>query len=390
MMKKILIIVVLFLLVIYWVATLVVPPIVEKGKNKTANLPPYKVSEQAQKVYEALPFIADLHCDALLWDRDLNSKADYGHVDIPRMQEANVALQAFTIVTKSPEGQNMHENRADAQDRITLLTIAQGQPISTWFSLYERAEYQCVKLYDFAEENDDFRVITSQQNFKTYLADREKNKQLTAGFLGVEGAHCLEGELENVDKLFAAGVRMMGPTHFFDNELGGSAHGISGEGLSEFGKQVIDRMNELSMIIDLAHISPQMMTDILDRTTQAVIVSHTGVKAVLNSPRNLSDRQIRAIAKNGGLIGIAFFPGAVGNGGVRNIVASMKHVKNLVGVKHVALGSDYDGSVTVPFDITGLPLLVDEMLRQGFAQSEIAAIMGGNVRDFMLEHLPKE
>lgn len=388
MMKKILIIVVLFLLVIYWIATLVVPPIVEKDKNKTANLPPYKVSQQAQQVYEALPFIADLHCDALLWDRDLNSKAEYGHVDIPRMQEANVALQAFTIVTKSPEGQNMHENRADANDRITLLTIAQGQPISTWFSLFDRVIYQCEKLYNFADDNEDFRVITSQENFKAFLADRESNKQLTAGFLGVEGAHCLEGELENINKLFNAGVRMMGPTHFFDNELGGSAHGISGEGLTDFGKQVIDRMNELGMIIDLAHISPKMIEDVLGLTTQPVIVSHTGVKAVLNSPRNLSDQQIRAIAKNGGLIGIAFFPGAIGNGGVRNIVASMKHVKNLVGLKYVALGSDYDGSVTVPFDITGLPLLVDEMLRQGFTQAEIAAIMGGNVRDFMLANLP--
>jgi len=386
-MKK-LIIILGVLVLLYWTATLIVPGYVEKSKNKVASTPPYAVSQKAQEVYNSLDFIADLHCDALLWDRNLNKRSDFGHVDIPRLQEANVALEAFTIVTKSPKGQNMHENSADATDRITALTIAQGQPPSTWFSLYERAAYQCEKLYDLAEDNEAFHVITNKQDFKTYLKDRKSNSDLTAGFLGVEGAHCLEGDIKNLDKLYEAGVRMMGATHFFDNELGGSAHGISGEGLTTFGEEVIDKMNELNMIIDLAHISPKMVDDILKRSSKPVIVSHIGVKKVLNSPRNLSNNQIERIAANGGLIGIAFFPGAIGDGGIKSIVASMKHVKNLVGVEHVALGSDYDGSVTVPFDITGLPLLVEEMLKQDFTQDEIKAIMGDNVKEFMLSNLP--
>ena len=112
-----------------------------------------------------------------------------------------------------------------------------------------------------------------------------------------------------------------------------------------------------------------------------------GVKGVLNSPRNLSDEHIHAIANNGGVIGIAFFPEAAGDKGIVSIVESMKHVRDLVGIQHVGLGSDYDGSVAVPFDITGLALLVDEMLKQGFTESEIRAVMGENIKQFMLENL---
>lgn len=385
-MKKITI-ALLTLSFIYLLFTILAPPIVEKGQNKVLQSPPYQVSDQAKKIYGSLNFIADLHTDSLLWDRNLLKKSKYGHVDLPRLREANVALQAFTIVTKSPQGLNMHKNSADARDDITLLSIAQGQPTRTWFSLYERALYQSEKLHQLAQDEEDFIVIKSSYDLAAYIEKRKSNPKLTAGFLGVEGAHALEGTLENVEKLHAAGVRMMAATHFFDNELGGSAHGISGAGLTEFGEQVIDKMNELGMIIDLAHISPKMIDDILARTTKPVLVSHTGVKGVLNSPRNLSDTHIRDIANNGGLIGIAFFPQAAGDKGIVSIVASMKYVRDLVGIKHVAIGSDYDGSVTVPFDVTGLPLLVEEMLKQGFTRNEIAAVMGENVKRFMLANL---
>jgi microsomal dipeptidase-like Zn-dependent dipeptidase len=175
--------------------------------------------------------------------------------------------------------------------------------------------------------------------------------------------------------------------HFFDNEMGGSAHGISGEGLTDFGKAVIRRMNELNMIIDLAHASPKMIEDILQISTKPVMVSHTGIRAVLNSPRNLSDEQIRKIAAKDGIIGIAFFDMVQGTDELQGIIASMKRVKNLVGAKHIALGSDYDGSVSVPFDITGLPLIVEALLKEGFSEDEIRAIMGENVKNFLLANL---
>ena len=377
------------LALIYFATTLIVPVQYDKALNKTMALPPYKVSAEAQALYNSLDFIADLHCDALLWSRDLKKKNSVGHVDFPRMQEVNMALQAFTIVTKSPAGQNFSKNSADAFDNITLLSFLQGRPITSWFSLFKRSVYQSRRLHDFAEDyNDEFIVVKSWADLERLIAARKENKNIIGGFLGIEGAHCLEGNLENLDKLYAEGVRMIGPTHFFDNELGGSAHGITKGGLSDFGHQVIDRMDELGMIIDVAHAAPAMIDDILEQTTRPILVSHTGVRGTKDNIRNLSDDHIRRIAANGGLICIGFFKGAVNTPLTEGIVEAMKHVKSIAGVKCIALGSDYDGAATVPFDVTGLPLLVEEMMKEGFTESEIRAIMGENIKRYLLKQLP--
>jgi membrane dipeptidase len=379
---------VLVLLVAYGLAVIIVPVKLDQARNKTKVLPPYKVSDEARDLYNSLEFIADLHCDALLWSRDLTVKNEIGHVDFPRMQEANMALQAFTIVTKSPAGQNFSKNTGASFDNITLLNFLQARPISNWFSLLNRAVYQCRKLHrEAADFSEEFIVVKGKDDFNMLLAFRKENKRVVGGFLGIEGAHCLEGKIENLDNLYEEGVRMVGPTHFFDNELGGSAHGISREGLSKFGHGVIARMDELGMIIDLAHASPAMIDDILAQTQHPVVVSHTGVRGTMNNARNLSDKHARQIAKNGGLIGVAYFKGAVSAPMTQGIVETMKYIKSIAGVACIALGSDYDGSMTAPFDITGLPLLVEELMRQGFSENEIRAIMGENVKRFMLQNL---
>ncbi|MFC0264697.1 dipeptidase [Fontibacter flavus] len=386
-MKKVLIILIV-LFILYWLGTMTVPSMIEKSNNPVKTPSPYEVSPQALELYQSLDFVADLHCDALLWGRNLTERSDYGHVDFPRMQEANVAMQVFTIVSKSPRGQNMDFNTADTQDNITLLNIVQARPISNWFSLINRTLYQSSKLQEFADNyGKEFILIKSKSDLEKLITTRENDKNVIGGLLGIEGAHALEGNMKNLERVYDAGVRLVGPVHFFDNELGGSAHGESGDGLTEFGKSVIRRMNELNMIIDLAHVSPKMFDDILEVSEKPVMVSHTGIRAVLNSPRNLSDEQIRKVAAKGGIIGIAFFDMAVGDDEIKGIVASMKRVKNLVGFQHVALGSDYDGSVAVPFDITGLPIIVEALLKEGFTEEEIRAIMGENVKRFLLENL---
>ena len=378
------------LLLVYLLTIFIAPPLFEKNLNLVEFKNARDLSSEAKDLYYSLPFIADLHCDALLWDRDLTKKANYGHVDFPRMQEANVALEAFTIVTKSPKGQNFKSNSADAFDMITLLNFIQGRAPDKWFSLYKRAEYQAQELHQFAKKYDDkFFIITSQKELQRFIELRNTDKSVIAGFLGIEGAHCLEGKLENVQRLYDEGIRMMTPTHFFDNKLGGSAHGISGEGLTEFGKSVIKEMNRLSMIIDLSHISPKMIDDILELSTRPVIVSHTGVKGTKDSPRNLSDDHIRKIAANGGLIGIGFFKGAI-DGEITDIVAAIKYVRDLVGIEYVALGSDFDGAATTPIDITGLPYIVQGLMDAGFSKQEIKAVMGENVKRFLLDNLPRE
>lgn len=388
-MKKILRYSLAIVLILYVVATFTVSPILDKQMNLVEYKDPRILGAKAMELYRSLDFIADLHCDALLWDRDLSQRLDYAHLDFPRMQEANMSLQAFTIVTKSPKGQNFKRNSADAPDKITLLNIAQGRSPDKWFSLYKRAVDQAKDLQRYTKKLDGkFILLRSQEDLHELIRLKQNDSTVIGGFLGVEGAHCLEGDLENLKNLYDEGVRMMAPTHFFDNELGGSAHGISGEGLTNFGRKVIDSMNRMGMIIDLAHASPKMIDEVLDKSSRPVVVSHTGVKGTKDSPRNLSDRHIKRIAKSGGLIGIGFFKGAI-KGEVRHIVGAMKYVKDLVGVEHVALGSDFDGAATTPIDVTGLPYIVQELINEGFTEREIRAIMGENVKRFLMEQLPK-
>ncbi len=374
--------------ILYFVSTLLVPPYIESERNPIKLEKPYIVSIEAQQIYSRLDFIADLHCDALLWGRDLTERGEIGHVDFPRMREVNVGLEMFTIVSKSPAGQNMKSNSADAFDNITPLTIAKGESPFNWFSLINRTLSQSNDLANFVEnENGKAIFIKSKIDLENLIQARKSDKNIIGAMLGIEGAHALEGNIENLDLVYAAGVRMIGPTHFFDNELGGSAHGENLGGLTDFGKEVIQKMNELGIFVDLAHCSPAIVEDVLNMSTAPVMVSHSGVRAVLDSQRNLSDDQIKKIAANEGIIGIAFFDMAVGEPELPNIIASIRHVRDLVGIKYVALGSDYDGSVAVPFDITGLPLIVDGLIQDGFTEQEIRAVMGENVKQFLLKNL---
>jgi membrane dipeptidase len=365
----------------------VVPAQVERSMNVTLNAPPYPATEKAVELHKKL-LVADLHADSLLWDRDLLERAGRGHVDIPRLVEGNVALQAFTIVTKTPRNMNIEANDAST-DNITLLAIAERWPIKAWSSLKERALYQARKLQDTAgRSGGKFTLIRTAADLSEYLDRRIQEPQITAGILGVEGAQALEGDLANIDVLFEAGIRMMAPTHFFDNDIGGSAHGVEKGGLTEKGKEMIRRMQSLRMIVDLAHASAKTIDDTLALATRPVVVSHTGVKGTCDNARNLSDEQLKAIASTGGVIGIGYWDTAVCGTGVADIARAIRYTANLVGVEHVALGSDYDGAIPAPFDTTGLVQITEALMAEGFSETEIGLIMGRNALRLLIENLP--
>ena len=212
----------------------------------------------------------------------------------------------------------------------------------------------------------------------------------TVMLLATEGLHPLEGKLENIDKLYDAGFRITGLTHFFDNEVGGSAHGIEKGGLTDFGRQVIQRLEQKSMLVDLAHASKPLIDDVLAMATRPVLVSHTGVAGTCPGPRNLSDKHLKAIAATGGVIGIGYWDGAVCDPSVASIIKAMRYAVDLVGAEHVALGSDFDGATSVPFDTSGLAQITQGLMEAGFSEAQIAAIMGGNVRDLLSKNLPKD
>jgi microsomal dipeptidase-like Zn-dependent dipeptidase len=366
----------------------VLPPRIERSLNPVLQAPPYQAPARAVELHKRL-LIADLHADSLLWGRDLLARGERGQVDVPRLIEGNVALQAFTLVSKSPRGLNIERND-DHSDTIFWLALAQRWPPATWFSLKARALYQSQRLQQFANSsNGALTLIRTKKDLAAYLAQRQTNPRLTAGLPGIEGAQVLEGDPSNVAAMFDAGYRFMAPSHFFDTEMGGSAHGVNKGGLTQAGREMVRQMEACRMIVDVAHASPQTLDDVLAISTRPVIVSHTGVKGTCDNRRNLSDDQLKAIAAKGGLIGIGFWDTAVCGTDAAAIARAIRHAANVAGVEHIALGSDFDGAVAVPFDVSGLVLLTDALLNAGFNEDDIAKIMGGNTLRFFAENLPE-
>lgn len=367
------------------------PAYVERGLNPL-RMPDggWPVTVEAQALHDRL-VIADWHSDALLWDRDILRRVDRGHTDVPRLLDGNVAVQVFTTVTKSPRGQNYSENSAEAGDNITPLFMGQLRPVRSWFSLRERALVQAEALARAAEAAPDrLRMIRTSGDLETVLAARAGGQRVLGALLGSEGAHPLEGEIANLDVLYDAGFRLLGLTHFFDNELGGSLHGQGGteSGLSPFGRQVVEGMVARGMVIDLAHAAPQMVRDVLAIEGTRPILSHTGIRSHCDSPRNLDDELVAAIAAKGGVIGIGFWADVVCGETPADIAGAIRAAIDLVGVDHVSLGSDYDGSVDAPFDAAHIVALTQALMDAGLDTDQIAKVMGGNTVRYLSEVLP--
>jgi membrane dipeptidase len=353
------------------------PGYVEGSMNQIDGQPLIKVSDEAKALHKTLN-IVDLHSDTLMWNRDLGKPADRGHMDLPRLQEGNVALQLFSSVTKTPKGQNYDGNGADT-DNITLLTFAQLQPVKTSRSLVERSLYHASKRDHAVTKSDGkLQAVDKAQQLDALLAARQKDRSTVGAMLTIEGLHNLEGKIENLDRLYDAGFRMAGFTHFFDNELGGSMHGLKKGGLTPFGRDVLRRMEAKGMIVDIAHLSHAGVAEVLAMAKRPVVSSHGGVQATCKVNRNLTDDEVRGVAKTGGIIGIGYWEGAICSTDPRGAAKAMKHVRDLVGIQHVALGSDYDGATTVRFDTSQLAQVTQALMDEGFTPDEIRAVMGEN------------
>ena len=355
------------------------PGVVERGMNQVDGEPLIEVSDEAKALHATLD-IVDLHSDTLLWKRDLLERAGRGHVDVPRLREGNVALQVFSSVTKTPKDQNYDANSADS-DNITLLAIAQLQPVRTWGSLLERSLWHAQKLETAIKEGRDelYQIWTPDDVRRLMVAREGKGGPRSVGALfSAEGLQSLEGDPDNLDTLYAAGMRMAGLTHFFDNELAGSMHGLDKGGLTPMGREVVGRMERMGMIVDIAHCSHECVAEVLAMAKRPVVSSHGGVQATCRVNRNLTDAELRGVAKTGGVVGIGYWDGAVCDTSPRSAAQAMKHVRDLVGIEHVALGSDYDGATTVRFDTAHLLQVTQALLDEGFSEDEIRAAMGGN------------
>jgi len=223
-------------------------------------------------------------------------------------------------------------------------------------------------------------VITSRQD----MADDSR----IGGVLLLEGLHAIDGDVARVDSLFNAGYRIFGIAHMYDNEIGGSSAGWRKGGLTPLGRRVVARIDQLGGIIDLAHASSATIDEVLALTSRPVVVSHTGLTSTCPGPRNISDDVARHIAARGGLVCIGFWKQAVCGKDPRAIARAIHHAIDAVGIDHVALGSDFDGGVVMPFDTAHISILTSALLDEGLTREEIRAVMGENEKRFLSANLP--
>lgn len=348
----------------------------DSSNNAVLNAAPYPVPEEVRRFHQEM-FVADLHADPLLWGRDLRLRHQFGHIDIPRLVAGGVDLQVFGVVTRVPK-QRDYDSTRDDSDILPLLFIAAWRSPATWFSPKQRALTQAKELRMLAQDG----ALTLVQSKEDLQAAGVK------GLLSLEGMHALEGRQEALMQFYQAGFRMMGLTHHFDNRVAGSAHGVEKGGLTELGRTLIPQMESLGITVDLAHASPAAFSQTLALASKPVVVSHGGVQGTCPGSRNLSDEQIRAVASNGGVIGIGYWKGAVCDPSIQGIVKAILYTIQVAGIDHVGLGSDFDGNVTVPFDSSGVPLLTEALLAHGLSPQEVSKVLGKNVLRVLRANLP--
>ena len=355
------------------------------NRVESASLP--EPSNAARALHGA-SFVADLHGDSLLFERDLLVRSEVGHIDVPRLQEGGVGLQIFTVPTRVPWGINMERNAGDAPDLLTLGGRIARSPLAS-MSPFERALWQAARLFEMAERSGGvlFPVLT-RRDLAQLLVRRDADSGVVGAVLGIEGAHALDGDVANLEALFDAGYRMIGLAHFFDNAFAGSAHGFVKGGLSARGRELVARMEALGIAVDLAHLSPAAIRDVLAMSQKPTLVSHTGVRGTCDGTRNLSDAQIEAIAEGGGVMGIGYWKDAVCGNRPRHIVAAIRYVIDRVGDDYVALGSDFDGGILPSFDASRHALVTQRMIEEGLTTETIRKVLGENALRVLRQTLP--
>lgn len=328
----------------------------------------------------------DLHADTLqrVLDEgvDLATASPHGHLDIPRMRAGGLNVQFFSLWVHPAA----HPG-ARAVERTWRLIAALKEQI--------------------ARHPDKLELATSPADIERITAAGR-----IAAAMGIEGGHAINGRIELVEEFYRAGVRYMTLSWANSNEICGSSGDQGRErGLSNFGREVVKLMNRLGMMVDISHVSDRTFYETLELSACPVIASHSNARALCDHPRNLTDDMLRALARQGGVCCVNFYPvfldvnyyqnysgggygmdeasarekqksSALPMVSYHTVVDHIEHIVNVAGIDHIGLGSDYDGIPSVPAgleDISKLPVIADELARRGFDVQSIAKILGGNV-----------
>jgi membrane dipeptidase len=304
-------------------------------------------------------FIVDAHCDTLIdvlaGKRRLADESKGGHIDIPRLKRGGVGAQVFAAWIERSYLPGSAARRA-------------CQYIDAFYSEIEANPHDLVFVKTAAD-----------------LARAEAEGKIGA-ILAIEGGEALDGAVEMIRIFYRLGVRLMTITWSDRNELGDGAYDPTGGGLTKAGVKVVQEMNRMGMVVDVSHAADATFWSILEHTHGPLVASHSNSRALFNHPRNLTDKQVEAIAARGGVVCatlVAPFLGPAYNS-VSGLVDHIDHLVKVAGIEHVGTGSDFDGVgpdglVAGMADTSDMGMIVAEMRRRGRPEHEIEAIMGRNL-----------
>lgn len=304
--------------------------------------------------------VIDGHCDSigdqLERNRWLGDRANEGHVDLPRLSEGGVNVQFFACYVPTPY--QRHGATTHALERLDQLHL-----------LAERLPDQFV----LARSADDIL--------------RAKAAGKVAGIAGLEGAEALDASIGVLRQFYRLGLRNLGLAWNHRNAAcDGVAESRTNGGLTEFGVKVVEECNQLGIILDVSHLSPAGVTDVLAVSQQPIIASHSNARALCDHPRNLTDAQMEAIAARGGVIGVTFVDAFLNRANPQaasldDIIANIEYMLGVVGPDHVALGSDFDGWTMAQEikDATCYPLITQKLVERGHDPRVIRQILGENL-----------
>jgi membrane dipeptidase len=312
--------------------------------------------------YHSLFTMIDLHNDVLeimVSDTSyhLKDRHSYNHTDIPRLQEGSVDILFFSAWVSPSQFTNYFQ-----QVNVML----------------DRFEY---------ELNDNPDDLGQALTYDEAIALNNQGK--IAGVIGVEGGHVIEDSMEKLDSLYNRGMRYLTITWNNSTNWAISASDPLSEtqGLTEFGRDVIRRMDSLGVIIDVSHTGIKTIQDILEETNNPIVATHSGVRALKNHTRNLYDWQIEDIASSGGVIGVVFYPPfltTASDAYIEDVVEHIDYIKNLVGVDYAAIGSDFDGignnTVIGLENVSKFPRLTEALFDYGYSKEDVEKILGGNFK----------
>lgn len=301
--------------------------------------------------------LVDTHCDtilSLMRGRPLGTRSDEGHIDLPRLKEGGAGAQFFACYIEP-----------------------QYKPDKG----LKRVMQQIDAFYQAVEANAaDIEVATTVADIERIHASGK-----IAGVLAIEGGEAIDGDLAALRMVHRLGVRSFGLVWNQRNLLADGigerqAHG----GLTNLGIEVVKELNRLGMVVDVSHLNDDGFWDVIETSTSPIMASHSNSRAVCDHPRNLTDDQIRALAKNGGVMGMNFCPPFVAKGGQATIdmlIDHIDHIVGLVGFDHVGLGSDFDGISEVPVGLENaacMPNLTRRLAERGYSEENILKILGKN------------